>query len=88
MDLTADSRTVKLGSIFVAYPGTAQDGRMYIADAISRGAAAVLWEREGFSWNEGWEVPNLGVEGPAREDLRDRAATCTATRRRRCGWRA
>ncbi len=63
MDLTADSRTVKLGSIFVAYPGTAQDGRAYIADAISRGAAAVLWEREGFSWNENWEIPNLGVEG-------------------------
>jgi len=63
MDLTADSRTVKLASIFVAYPGTAQDGRMYIADAISRGAAAVLWEREGFTWNENWEVPNLGVEG-------------------------
>ena len=63
MDLTADSRTVKLGSIFVAYPGTAQDGRMYIAEAISRGAAAVLWEREGFAWNERWEIPNLGVEG-------------------------
>ena len=62
-DLTADSRTVKLGSIFVAYPGTAQDGRMYIAEAISRGAAAVLWERDGFSWNERWEIPNLGVEG-------------------------
>ena len=62
-DLTADSRTVKLGSIFVAYRGTAQDGRLYIADAISRGAAAVLWEREGFSWNERWEIPNLGVEG-------------------------
>ena len=63
MDLTADSRTVKMGSIFVAYPGTAQDGRTYIADAISRGAAAVLWERDGFAWNEGWGVPNLGVEG-------------------------
>jgi len=62
-DLTADSRTVKMGSIFVAYPGTAQDGRAYIAEAIARGAAAVLWEREGFSWNEAWDVPNLGVEG-------------------------
>jgi UDP-N-acetylmuramoyl-L-alanyl-D-glutamate--2,6-diaminopimelate ligase len=63
MDLTADSRTVKMGSIFVAYPGTAQDGRMYIAEAISRGAAAVLWEHEGFSWKEDWEIPNLGVDG-------------------------
>ena len=61
-DLTADSRNVKLGSIFVAYPGTANDGRAYIAEAIARGAAAVLWEKTGFSWSEAWEIPNLGVE--------------------------
>jgi UDP-N-acetylmuramoyl-L-alanyl-D-glutamate--2,6-diaminopimelate ligase len=64
--LTADSRAVKLGSIFVAYPGTVLDGRTFIPEAIARGAAAVLWERSGFSWNESWEVPNLGVE-----ELRD-----------------
>jgi UDP-N-acetylmuramoyl-L-alanyl-D-glutamate--2,6-diaminopimelate ligase len=61
-DLTADSRAVKLGSIFVAYPGTARDGRGYIAEAVARGAAAVIWERTGFTWDERWEVPNLGVE--------------------------
>ncbi len=61
-DLTADSRAVKLGSIFVAYPGTVLDGRAFIAEAIARGAAAVLWERAGFEWNEGWNVPNLGIE--------------------------
>jgi UDP-N-acetylmuramoyl-L-alanyl-D-glutamate--2,6-diaminopimelate ligase len=61
-DLTADSRNVKMGSIFVAYPGTAQDGRAYIAEAITRGASAVIWEKEGFRWHEAWEVPNLGVE--------------------------
>jgi UDP-N-acetylmuramoyl-L-alanyl-D-glutamate--2,6-diaminopimelate ligase len=61
-DLTADSRNVKMGSVFVAYPGTAQDGRAYIAEAIARGAAAVIWEKEGFRWHEAWEVPNLGVE--------------------------
>jgi UDP-N-acetylmuramoyl-L-alanyl-D-glutamate--2,6-diaminopimelate ligase len=66
-DLTADSRAVKRGSIFVAYPGTARDGRAFIAEALSRGAAAVLWERRGFDWQERWEVPNLGVE-----DLRAR----------------
>ena len=63
VDLTADSRAVKLGSIFVAYPGTALDGRAFIPDAIARGAAAVLWERGGFTWDERWEVPNLGVDG-------------------------
>jgi UDP-N-acetylmuramoyl-L-alanyl-D-glutamate--2,6-diaminopimelate ligase len=62
-DLTADSRTVKMGSVFVAYPGTARDGRAYIADAIAHGAAGVLWERGGFQWDERWGVPNLGVEG-------------------------
>ena len=61
-DLTADSRAVKLGSIFVAYPGTALDGRSFIAEAVARGAAAVIWERQGFTWDERWEVPNLGVE--------------------------
>jgi UDP-N-acetylmuramoyl-L-alanyl-D-glutamate--2,6-diaminopimelate ligase len=62
-DLTADSRTVKMGSIFVAYPGTALDGRAFIAEAIARGAAAVIWERAGFTWNERWDIANLGVEG-------------------------
>src|SRR5258706_8041617 len=64
--LTADSRAVKLGSIFVAYPGTVLDGRNFIPDAIARGAAAVLWEHSDFSWDERWEIPNLGVD-----DLRD-----------------
>ena len=49
------------GSIFAAYPGTVLDGRDYIAEAIARGAAAVLWEHSGFRWNERWEVANLGV---------------------------
>ncbi len=61
-DLTADSRAVKMGSIFVAYPGTVLDGRAFIGEAIVRGASAVLWERGDFSWDENWEIPNLGVE--------------------------
>jgi UDP-N-acetylmuramoyl-L-alanyl-D-glutamate--2,6-diaminopimelate ligase len=62
IDLTADSRTVKMGSIFVAYPGTALDGRGFITEAIARGAAAVIWEHHGFTWDERWEIPNLGVD--------------------------
>src|SRR3954469_9859887 len=61
-DLPAESRAVKLGSVFVAYPGTTLDGRAFIAEAVARGAAAVIWERQGFIWDERWEVPNLGVE--------------------------
>ncbi len=61
-DLTADSRAVKMGSVFAAYPGTVLDGRAFIAEAIARGAAAVLWERAGFAWDARWKVPNLGIE--------------------------
>ena len=61
--LCVDSRDVRPGEIFLAYPGERQDGRGHIAGAIAAGAAAVLWERSGFDWNEGWQVPNLPVEG-------------------------
>ena len=61
--LCADSRALRAGDAFVAYPGSSQDGRHYIADAIARGAAAVLWERDGFSWNEAWPLPNVAVDG-------------------------
>jgi len=44
--LTADSRHVKAGFLFVAIPGTKLDGKDFIADAIARGAVAVLVERE------------------------------------------
>ncbi len=61
--LSADSRALRAGDAFVAYPGANTDRRHYIPDAIARGAAAVLWEREGFSWNEAWRVPNVAVDG-------------------------
>ena len=61
-DLTADSRAVKRGSVFVAYPGTARDGRAFIPEAIAHGAAAVLWEKTGFAWANEWRAPNLGIE--------------------------
>ena len=43
-ELTLDSRQVRPGDLFLAVPGTRQDGRVHIADAISRGAAAVAFE--------------------------------------------
>ena len=61
--LSADSRKLRAGEAFVAYPGARSDGRRYIADSLNGGAAAVLWEREGFSWNEAWRVPNVAVDG-------------------------
>ena len=61
--LTADSRRCAPGTAFFAYPGEKTDGRSHIADALSRGAAAVVWEAEGFQWRNEWRVPNLAVGG-------------------------
>lgn len=46
-ELTLDSRKVRPGDLFLAVPGSQQDGRVHIADAVARGAAAVAYEAEG-----------------------------------------
>jgi UDP-N-acetylmuramoyl-L-alanyl-D-glutamate--2,6-diaminopimelate ligase len=71
--LTADSRAVKRGDTFVAYPGGSRDGRAYIRQAIAAGAASVVWERRGFRWNAAWRVPNVALP-----DLRARAGAVAA----------
>lgn len=40
--ITADSRKVEPGFLFAAVPGTKQDGRAFIKEAIARGATALL----------------------------------------------
>lgn len=40
--LTCDSRQVRPGFLFAALPGSRADGRAFIADAVDRGAVAVL----------------------------------------------
>lgn len=45
--LQCDSRRVRPGDAFVAWPGAAQDGRCYVAAALAAGAVACLVEREG-----------------------------------------
>ncbi len=45
-DISHDSRTVQPGSLFVAVRGFHSDGHRFIAQAISRGAAAVVAEAE------------------------------------------
>src|SRR5688572_24219260 len=60
--ITTDSRAVKAGSLFLAYPGDASDGRTFIADAIKKGAGAVLWDAQGFKWNPDWNVENQPIK--------------------------
>lgn len=50
--ITADSRAVRPGMVFAALPGARADGRVFIADAVARGAAAVL-APEGTAWPAG-----------------------------------
>jgi UDP-N-acetylmuramoyl-L-alanyl-D-glutamate--2,6-diaminopimelate ligase len=50
--VTADSRHVVPGDLFAALPGARVDGRSFIADAVKRGAVAVL-APPGTLWPEG-----------------------------------
>jgi UDP-N-acetylmuramoyl-L-alanyl-D-glutamate--2,6-diaminopimelate ligase len=70
--LTSDSRRVAAGDVFFAYVGDA-DGRSYIADAVERGAAAVLYEADGYTWPEQIDAPHLAVP-----DLKMRAGEIAA----------
>jgi UDP-N-acetylmuramoyl-L-alanyl-D-glutamate--2,6-diaminopimelate ligase len=44
--VTADSRTVKRGSLFVAIPGNKADGLGFVAPAVAAGAAAIVAEQK------------------------------------------
>ena len=65
--LASDSRRCAPGVAFFAYPGERADGRLHIAEAIDRGAAAVLWEEAGYDWRAQWRVPNAPVRGLRQE---------------------
>ena len=54
--LQADSRQVRPGDAFFAYPGLRTDGRGFVADALARGAAAIVAEAEGAA-----PLPEAGV---------------------------
>src|SRR5262245_22248882 len=62
--LTADSREVLPGFLFAALAGTQADGSRFIADAVSRGAAAIL-ARPGTTVADA-QVPVLPAENPRR----------------------
>jgi UDP-N-acetylmuramoyl-L-alanyl-D-glutamate--2,6-diaminopimelate ligase len=60
--IVSDSRRINRGDAFAAYPGTRDDGRRYIEDAINRGAGAILWDPQGFNWDRNWKLPHLPIE--------------------------
>ena len=73
--LFTDSREVEPGSLFAALKGEEQDGHVFIPQAVERGAAGILCERE-----------PVGVEGPAViqvGDTRQALIDLTAERLRR-----
>ncbi|MBL8480918.1 MAG: UDP-N-acetylmuramoyl-L-alanyl-D-glutamate--2,6-diaminopimelate ligase [Rhodocyclaceae bacterium] len=59
--LCGDSRRVQPGDVFVATVGATSDARQFVGDAAARGAAAVLYEAQGWQWDVGLTLPNLGV---------------------------
>jgi UDP-N-acetylmuramoyl-L-alanyl-D-glutamate--2,6-diaminopimelate ligase len=48
-DIKNDSRLIQKGDLFIAYPGAAADGRLFIEKAVSAGAVAVVYDPIGFS---------------------------------------
>lgn len=66
--ISADSRRVARGDLFVALPGTRTDGARFVSEALSRGASAVVSQEK----IEGLEVTNLVVQD-ARQALADMA---------------
>ena len=64
--VSADSRSIRPGMLYAALPGRTFDGRDFIADAVGRGAAAVL-APEGTAWPaQVRPVPLVTVAEPRR----------------------
>ena len=71
--VTADSRKAGPGMLFAALPGRSVDGADFIADAVSRGAAAVL-APEGTEWPPGVPPRPLITDPEPRQALARLAA--------------
>jgi len=72
--ITADSRQVVPGDLFAALPGHRIDGRTFIADAVERGAVAIL-APAGTSWPNGVPMRPLIIDAEPRRRLAQIAAT-------------
>ena len=79
--VTADSRAAGPGALFVAIPGTRQDGRAFIGQAVAAGAVAVL-APPGTLWPENVPARPL-IEDPNPRRALARAAAALAGRQPR-----
>ncbi len=59
--LVSDSRSVKAGDLFFAYPVGKGDGRRYIRQAVEHGAIGVIYEPKDYTWDAACSVPHLPV---------------------------
>lgn len=62
--LRTDSRQVRLGDAFIAWPGYARDGREFVAAALAAGASTCLVEDddvERFGFGGGQEPPGASL---------------------------
>ncbi len=46
IDITADSRMVKEGSLFICLSGYHVDGHKYVSEAVEKGAVAIIVEKK------------------------------------------
>ncbi|MBO1326430.1 UDP-N-acetylmuramoyl-L-alanyl-D-glutamate--2,6-diaminopimelate ligase [Acetobacter sp. TBRC 12305] len=72
--ITADSRTVRPGTLFAALPGVKMDGRDYIAQAVEHGAVAILAPL-GTQWPQGVPARPLVLAARPRHALAVMAAS-------------
>ncbi|WP_434779694.1 UDP-N-acetylmuramoyl-L-alanyl-D-glutamate--2,6-diaminopimelate ligase [Neisseria sp. Ec49-e6-T10] len=60
--ISADSRKIDSGYVFLACQGEHTDGRSYIASAIEQGADCVLWDdADQFQWTSDKQIDNLPI---------------------------
>jgi UDP-N-acetylmuramoyl-L-alanyl-D-glutamate--2,6-diaminopimelate ligase len=80
--ITANSREVQPGFVFAALPGSAHDGRRFIADAVARGAAAIL-APQGTDWPAGVPPRPMILDPEPRRRLAQMAARLAGPQPRR-----
>jgi UDP-N-acetylmuramoyl-L-alanyl-D-glutamate--2,6-diaminopimelate ligase len=65
--LQNDSRQLKVGELFFAYPGAAADGRLYMEKAALAGASAIVYEPQQLSCALPEGIPCVPIAGLANQ---------------------